>query len=324
MASSSFVDGANHLIVKEQNWEWCVIAHLTFIGEENWKYLCVAEGSTREQAVREFVEILANGFAGSSIKKLIWVCSRDIVWVCSRDKPSLAVHCSNLQELAFRWTPLGTDGAAALARVLPAMTTLVCLELIGHVVCNDEVLSLVDCLPQTNIKELNFNNNRIALNGIAALAGCLPNTTIQKLDLPATWLGNDGVIVLANCLPQTNIKELSLESNSISANGVAALAGCLPNTTIQNLKLSWNPIGDDGAIALANCLLHTKIQRLDLNENRILDDGGAALVNCLKENVCLQHLDCKYNPFYDNNKYNPFEQKIKLYTKLNKDHPFQG
>lgn len=123
MSSSSFVDGANHLVVREdEDRTLHSIGIIHFVGEDTEKYLQVATGSTQEQGLQELEERLKNGF-GSSIKKLDLRHFQII--------PSL-VHCNKLEELAFRRVLLGTDRVASLARVLPTLAALECLVCFGY------------------------------------------------------------------------------------------------------------------------------------------------------------------------------------------------
>lgn len=161
-------------------------------------------------------------------------------------------------------------------------------------------------LQNTNLTELNLNDNRMCDDGAIAIANSLGTNHDSRL--ATLWLYNNkisnaGASAFAECLKNnTALQFLSLKCNSITDDGAIALASGLKSSIncLQTILLNGNKIGDEGAIALAEALgTNRRCKKLNLGNNQFGDDGAAAFSECLQTNTGLQLLCLNSNQIGD-------------------------
>ena len=185
------------------------------------------------------VQALASGFRQASHLERLKLNRHDLVWNMESIQlqtlmKALEYH-SSLQELSIQGSSCGTQGMAAVARLLVVNSPrLVKLDLSNHKFGGDLV-------PQV----------KILANALAE------NTHLKSLSLAGHMLSVDDIHHLGTGLSSdcSGLKELCLANCNIDDVKASILAEYLPHfQTLQNLWLYDNTFGEDGARALQHSL----------------------------------------------------------------------
>ncbi|KAJ8609808.1 hypothetical protein CTAYLR_007183 [Chrysophaeum taylorii] len=113
----------------------------------------------------------------------------------------------------------------------------------------------------------------------------------KKVDFFDQKIGDDGIAALAADLVASQVTELNLYNNNIGDRGAETLAAALPKS-LRVLRLSFNNIGDRGAEALADAL-PASLVRLYLDFNMIGPRGVKRLERLGGVDV---HLNSQFPP----------------------------
>ncbi|CAM4611002.1 unnamed protein product [Leuciscus chuanchicus] len=189
----------------------------------------------------------------------------------------------------------------------------------------------------TNLKELNMNNNNLQDSGVKLLCtglknikcqleilrlsccrmtdeGCSALTSalksnpshLRELDLSSNTLGVSGVKNLSDLLmiPQFKLERLHLSECSITEKQSLILTSALKSNPshLRELNLSWNTLGDSGVKNLNDLLMipQFKLEKLHLQACGITD--VSSLIQSLTNSKALQflkELDLRYNNIGD-------------------------
>ncbi|XP_067313608.1 NLR family CARD domain-containing protein 3-like [Pseudorasbora parva] len=185
----------------------------------------------------------------------------------------------------------------------------------------------------TNLKELNMNNNNLQDSGVKLLCSGLKSITcklkilrlrgcdmtdkgcsavtsalksnpshLRELDLSMNKLGDSGVRNLRDLLmnPQSQLEKLHLYRCSITEEQSLILTSALKSNPshLRELDLSGNKLGDSGVKHLCDALKdsHCKLERLRLRGCDMTDEGCSAVTSALKSNPShLRELDLSWN-----------------------------
>ncbi|XP_039547271.1 NACHT, LRR and PYD domains-containing protein 4-like isoform X4 [Pimephales promelas] len=185
----------------------------------------------------------------------------------------------------------------------------------------------------TNLKELNMNNNNLQDSGVKLLCtglknikckleilrlrycymtdeGCSDVTSalksnpshLRELDLSGNNLGDSGVKNLSDLLmnPQFKLEKLHLCGCSITEKQSLILTSALKSNPshLRELDLSRNNLGDSGEKNLSDLLMNSqfKLEKLHLNDCSITEKQSLILTSALKSNPShLRELDLSRN-----------------------------
>uniref|UniRef100_A0A672QYA6 NACHT domain-containing protein n=1 Tax=Sinocyclocheilus grahami TaxID=75366 RepID=A0A672QYA6_SINGR len=149
----------------------------------------------------------------------------------------------------------------------------------------------------TNLKELNMNNNNLQDSGVKLLCTGLENIKceLEILSLRKCGLTEESCSALATVLrSNSSLKELDLSNNNLQDSGVKKLQNGLENTncTLQKLRLSNCDLNEESCSALTSVLSSDfgSLRDLDLSNNNLQDSGVKLLSDGLKENCKLEKL----------------------------------
>ncbi|XP_048018286.1 LOW QUALITY PROTEIN: NACHT, LRR and PYD domains-containing protein 3-like [Megalobrama amblycephala] len=210
----------------------------------------------------------------------------------------------------------------------------------------------------TNLKELNMNNNNLQDSGVKLLCtglknikckleilrlrgcsmteeGCSALTSalksnpshLRELNLSWNNLGDSGVKNLSDLLmnPQFKLEKLHLSSCDMTEEGCSALTSALNSNPshLRELNLSWNNLGDSGVKNLSDLLMNPqfKLEKLHLSSCDMTDEGCSALTSALKSNLShLRELNLSRNNLGDSGVKNLSDLLMNPQFKLEKLH----
>ncbi|KAG1925635.1 NACHT, LRR and PYD domains-containing protein [Pimephales promelas] len=210
----------------------------------------------------------------------------------------------------------------------------------------------------TNLKELNMNNNKLQDSGVKLLCtglknikckleilrliycymtdeGCSDVTSalksnpshLRELDLSENNLGDSGVKNLSDLLmnPQFKLEKLHLSDCSITEKQSLILTSALKSNPshLRELNLNWNKLGNTGVKHLCAVLKdsHCKLERLRLNWCYMTDEGCSDVTSALKSNPShLRELDLSVNKLGDSGVKNLSDLLMNPQFKLEKLH----
>ncbi|KAG1924911.1 NACHT, LRR and PYD domains-containing protein, partial [Pimephales promelas] len=185
----------------------------------------------------------------------------------------------------------------------------------------------------TNLKELNMNNNNLQDSGVKLLCtglknikckleilrlrycymtdeGCSDVTSalksnpshLRELDLSGNNLGDSGVKNLSDLLmnPQFKLEKLQLSCCYMTDEGCSDVTSALKSNPshLRELDLSRNNLGDSGEKNLSDLLMNSqfKLEKLHLNDCSITEKQSLILTSALKSNPShLRELDLSRN-----------------------------
>jgi hypothetical protein len=180
-----------------------------------------------------------------------------------------------------------------LSKLLSKVTVL---NLAGNKLGDDAIVVLAKVLPQTQIRELILDDNKIGakreeLRINARMEG---QYSYRHNDLETFNQNEDGIYMLAGILDRTCIELLSLKNNLVEQWHAEQLARVLPRTKIRVLNLEQNIIWSAGLESLSARLLSTQITELHLRSNVIDDQGIQVLAKLLpKSKITCLSIDVK-------------------------------
>ena len=228
-----------------------------------------------------------------------WVDSDD---ECDEQLLAALGNLKYLKELDLRRINISKTGAEAVARVLPSLTLLEKLVLVG-IDRNDECdehalfapLGNLKCLKELDLKGININKT-----GAEALARVLPSLTLlEKLVLG--WIDPDYECDEHALLPALGnlkyLKELDLSRMNINKTGAEALARVLPSLTLlEKLVLGETDFDDRCNKQLLAALGNLKyLKELDLSRTYIDKTGAEAFARVLSSLTLLEKLVLGYS-----------------------------
>uniref|UniRef100_A0A8C1C7E3 NACHT domain-containing protein n=1 Tax=Cyprinus carpio carpio TaxID=630221 RepID=A0A8C1C7E3_CYPCA len=152
----------------------------------------------------------------------------------------------------------------------------------------------------TNLKELNMNNNNLQDSGVELLCTGLKNINckLEILSLKNNCITEGGCHVLAAALNSnpSNLTELDLSENKLGNPGMKIILTLFENVQcrLEKLKLNCISITDEGCAALASAF-NSNLRELDLSRNQIGDSGVTEISSLLRNSQTLQILrlsDC--------------------------------
>ena len=208
--------------------------------------------------------------------------------VVARCLPSL----SQLKMINLSWNPLG-HGLIELAEHLKCLRDLIELDLSNTELGEEEARAIARCLPhlsQLKCIDLSFNPLGLGIIELAKHLNCLPRLT--ELRLLNTEMGEEEATAVARCLSSlSQLKELWLSFNPLG-HGIVELAErlkCVSNLT--ELLLRKTGMDKEQVSALARALKHLpKLRKLDLALNP-LGRGVRVLIQHLSSVPELRELD---------------------------------
>ncbi|XP_051742920.1 NACHT, LRR and PYD domains-containing protein 12-like isoform X37 [Ctenopharyngodon idella] len=141
----------------------------------------------------------------------------------------------------------------------------------------------------TNLKELNMNNNNLQDLGVNMLCTGLKNLNckLEILRLSNCSVTEEGYKALASALRSnpSHLTELDLTGNDPGQSGVKELSDLLqdPNCQLKTLRLRCCDMTDEGCSALTSALKSnpSHLRELDLSENELGDSGVKNLSDLL-------------------------------------------
>ncbi|XP_051747357.1 NACHT, LRR and PYD domains-containing protein 3-like isoform X2 [Ctenopharyngodon idella] len=227
---------------------------------------------------------------------------------------------------------------------------LLCTGLM-NIKCKLEILRLNDCNltdkscsalaivlgSDTNLKELNMNNNKLQDSGVKMLCTGLMNIKckLEILRLSCCYMTDEGCSALTSALKSnpSHLRELDLSKNELGDSGVKNLSDLLMNqqfnleklhlsgcsltekqcpilisalksnpSHLRELNLSGNKIKNIGVKHLCDILKdsHCKLERLRLSDSYMSEEGCSALTSALKSKLSpLRELDLSRNKLGD-------------------------
>ena len=173
---------------------------------------------------------------------------------------------------------IGPEGAAAIAKGLPGLTTL---KVANNSIGAEGAAAIAKGLP--GLTTLDVACNEIGDEGAAAIAKGLPGLT--TLNVGFNSIGAEGAAAITEGLP--GLTTLNVVRNSIGPKGSTAIATGLPGLTTLNVEN--NAIGDEGAAAIARGLLG--LTTLNVGFNSIGDEGAAALRERVSRGLAVKGLE---------------------------------
>ncbi|KAA0711815.1 NACHT, LRR and PYD domains-containing protein 14 [Triplophysa tibetana] len=247
---------------------------------------------------------------------------------------------SNLRHLNLSGNKFGDSGVGFLCFLLGnCLFKPGTIELCGCSISETQCVRLISalCLNLTQLKHLNFSQNKLGDSGIKSLCDLLKHSDckLDQLELRACGLTNEGLVALTSALNSnpSHLRKLDLSLNPLRDSGVEHLCALLSNpqfrletlnlcgcsikmtqldklisalcsnpSHLRELNLSGNKIEDTGVKILCRLLEHSKckLEKLSLNKCNITD------VTCLADTLAqtralefLKELDLSNNNIKD-------------------------
>ncbi|KAG1924912.1 NACHT, LRR and PYD domains-containing protein, partial [Pimephales promelas] len=141
----------------------------------------------------------------------------------------------------------------------------------------------------TNLKELNMNNNNLQDSGVKLLCTGLKNIKckLEILRLRYCYMTDEGCSDVTSALKSnpSHLRELDLSGNNLGDSGVKNLSDLLmnPQFKLEKLQLSWCDMTDEGCSDVSSALKSnpSHLRELDLSVNKLGDSGVKTLSDLL-------------------------------------------
>ncbi|KAG1925414.1 NACHT, LRR and PYD domains-containing protein [Pimephales promelas] len=141
----------------------------------------------------------------------------------------------------------------------------------------------------TNLKELNMNNNNLRDSGVKLLCTGLKNIKckLEILRLICCYMTDEGCSDVTSALKSnpSHLRELDLTGNKLGDSGVKNLSDLLmnPQFKLEKLQLSWCDMTDEGCSDVSSALKSnpSHLRELDLSVNKLGDSGVKNLSDLL-------------------------------------------
>ncbi|XP_048031652.1 NLR family CARD domain-containing protein 3-like [Megalobrama amblycephala] len=155
----------------------------------------------------------------------------------------------------------------------------------------------------TNLKELNMNNNNLQDSGVKQLCTGLTNIKckLEILSLSCCDMTDEGCSALTKALKSnpSHLRELNLSRNKLGDSGVKNLSDLLmnPQFKLEKLDLSYCSITEKQCLILTSALKSnpSHLRELNLSWNKLGDSGVKHLCDILKDSHCkLEILNLHY------------------------------
>ncbi|KAG1937600.1 NACHT, LRR and PYD domains-containing protein [Pimephales promelas] len=146
----------------------------------------------------------------------------------------------------------------------------------------------------TNLKELNMNNNNLQDSGVKLLCTGLKNIKCKLEILRLSWcyMTDEGCSDVTSALKSnpSHLRELDLSGNKLGDSGVKNLSDLLmnPQFKLEKLHLSDCSITEEQSLILTSALKSnpSHLRELDLSENKLGNTGVKHLCAVLKDSHC--------------------------------------
>ncbi|XP_039547273.1 NACHT, LRR and PYD domains-containing protein 4-like isoform X6 [Pimephales promelas] len=155
----------------------------------------------------------------------------------------------------------------------------------------------------TNLKELNMNNNNLQDSGVKLLCTGLKNIKckLEILRLRYCYMTDEGCSDVTSALKSnpSHLRELDLSGNNLGDSGVKNLSDLLMNPQFKLEKLHLNDcsITEKQSLILTSALKSnpSHLRELDLSRNKLRNTGVKHLCAVLKDSHCkLERLSLQY------------------------------
>jgi hypothetical protein len=146
---------------------------------------------------------------------------------------------STVRTLVIRGTPLGADGAAAIASS-PHLQQLVCLDLRQSM--GDDLDAFVGAFALPNLRSLVLGGRALPPEAMRTIASSDAFSELVELDLTGADIGDAGVAALAEATHLPALRHLSLHGNGITQAGKEAIAKAPWFSQLESLDIA---IGTD-------------------------------------------------------------------------------
>ncbi|XP_039512070.1 NACHT, LRR and PYD domains-containing protein 3-like isoform X3 [Pimephales promelas] len=169
--------------------------------------------------------------------------------------------------------------------------------------CKLEILRLNDCNltdkscsalaavlgSETNLKELNMNNNNLKDSGVKLICTGLKNIKckLEILRLRCCYMTDEGCSDVTSALKSnpSHLRELNLSENNLGDSGVKNLSDLLmnPQFKLEKLQLRYCDMTDEGCSDVTSALKSnpSHLRKLDLSRNKLGDSGVKNLSDLL-------------------------------------------
>ncbi|XP_048063132.1 NACHT, LRR and PYD domains-containing protein 3-like isoform X6 [Megalobrama amblycephala] len=146
----------------------------------------------------------------------------------------------------------------------------------------------------TNLKELNMNNNNLQDSGVKLLCTGLKNIKckLEILRLSCCSMTDKGCSALTSALKSnpSHLRELNLSENKLGDSGVKNLSDLLlnPQFKLEKLHLSYCSITEEQCVILTSALKSnpSHLRELNLSRNKLGNTGVKHLCDLLKDSHC--------------------------------------
>ena len=207
---------------------------------------------------------------------------------------------SKLEKLAIKHNQIVLDGAIALAKILPSLTSLKILDINSTQLNDTQMIALAGGLQEVSgLEKLMMYNNQIGLKGVQALTKILPRLIrLKVLNIRDSQLNDTQMIALADGLQEASaLENLIIDNNPIGLKGAEALAKILPRLIrLKVLNIRDSQLNDTQMIALIESLQEaSSLEKLIMNHNQMDLKGVEALARVLPHFPSLRLLDFEYH-----------------------------
>jgi Ran GTPase-activating protein (RanGAP) involved in mRNA processing and transport len=202
-----------------------------------------------------------------------------------------------LHQLYVCYSPIGDDGAIALAECLKSNKGIQQLHVSGCQIGDQGIQALAQALVEhPSVKEMDIGESCITQFGWKAVADLLTGPT--NITTFCTCNGSTGAEELARMIANNrSLTSLSLRYGKFNTGSIVPVLKALEvNTTIQVLKLGQNyTLDDEAAKHIAGMLQKNgSITQLDLAEASLTNEGVKYLAEALRHNRKLEYLGLIY------------------------------
>ncbi|XP_039512068.1 NLR family CARD domain-containing protein 3-like isoform X1 [Pimephales promelas] len=142
---------------------------------------------------------------------------------------------------------------------------------------------------ETNLKELNMNNNNLKDSGVKLICTGLKNIKckLEILRLRCCYMTDEGCSDVTSALKSnpSHLRELNLSENNLGDSGVKNLSDLLmnPQFKLEKLQLRYCDMTDEGCSDVTSALKSnpSHLRKLDLSRNKLGDSGVKNLSDLL-------------------------------------------